>query len=103
MGKDQWKQFASGPVDKLDVEDLVQWAVKLRPRSVHDFKPLLILMQGLLQDFLDGKLKAYHKDMQELCCLLAEREEDSAAKIKEMSATMAEMHAKLQAVDWTKM
>ena len=102
--KDQWKGFASSSVDKkIDVEELVQWACKLRPRSVHDFKPLLILMQGLLKDFLHGKLDLFNIDVQELVSLTLEREAKSASKLKEMAETMAEMHARLESIDWEKL
>ena len=33
----------------MDVDELAAWAAGLAPRPIHAFKPMVILLQGLLQ------------------------------------------------------
>ncbi|KAK3279091.1 hypothetical protein CYMTET_13024 [Cymbomonas tetramitiformis] len=73
-GEPNWHTFASENVTPVDIEELVQWACHLRPRSIHDMKPLLILLQGLLKDLLGSQVKTYSNKMLSLQELLLERE-----------------------------
>jgi hypothetical protein len=46
-----WIKFTSADFKATaDIQELAAFVLKLRPRSVHDFKPMLQLLQGLLSD-----------------------------------------------------
>lgn len=48
-----WQQYCSEELVEVDLEFVRRWAVAMRPRSIHDLKPMLMLCQGLLRDFAD--------------------------------------------------
>ena len=50
---DLWQQFSSNPIESVDLEGIKKWAVAMRPRSIHDLKPMLMLCQALLRDVAD--------------------------------------------------
>eukprot|EP00892_Ulva_mutabilis_P009077 jgi/Ulvmu1/6541/UM003_0175.1 len=50
---DLWQQFSSNPIEKVDLEAIKKWAMAMRPRSIHDLKPMLMLCQSLLRDVAD--------------------------------------------------
>lgn len=50
---DLWQQFSSNPIESVDLEVIKKWAVAMRPRSIHDLKPMLMLCQSLLRDVAD--------------------------------------------------
>lgn len=52
-----WQQFSSSPIDAVDLDTIKMWAEAMRPRSIHDLKPMLMLCQSLLRD-----LASVHKD-----------------------------------------
>jgi hypothetical protein len=45
-----WHQFSSSPMEEVSLESIKKWAVAMRPRSIHDLKPMLMLCQALLRD-----------------------------------------------------
>ena len=45
-----WQQYCSGPIATVDLDFVRKWAIAMRPRSIHDLKPMLMLCQGLLKD-----------------------------------------------------
>jgi hypothetical protein len=45
-----WQQFSSSPIEEISLESIKKWAVTMRPRSIHDLKPMLMLCQALLRD-----------------------------------------------------
>lgn len=47
---DLWQQFSSSPIDTVDLDVIKMWAEAMRPRSIHDLKPMLMLCQSLLRD-----------------------------------------------------
>lgn len=47
---DLWQQFSSKPIQSVDLEGIKKWAIAMRPRSIHDLKPMLMLCQSLLRD-----------------------------------------------------
>lgn len=54
---DLWQQFSSSAIDSVDLNVIKMWAEAMRPRSIHDLKPMLMLCQSLLRD-----LASVHKD-----------------------------------------
>jgi hypothetical protein len=50
----------------VDVDELAAWAASLAPRSIHDFKPMVILLQGLLQLVINGRLRFFSGDVMDL-------------------------------------
>ena len=54
--EDLWGKLCPDPFAAQDMESLFSWACDVRPRSVQDVKPLLILVQSLLRDIISGKL-----------------------------------------------
>lgn len=50
---DLWQQFSSNPIETVDLDVIKKWAVAMRPRSIHDLKPMLMLCQALLRDVAD--------------------------------------------------
>ena len=59
---DLWQQFSSSPIDSVDLDVIKMWAEAMRPRSIHDLKPMLMLCQSLLRD-----LASLHKE--QLVCV----------------------------------
>eukprot|EP00854_Cymbomonas_tetramitiformis_P028853 gene28853-35833_t len=49
-----------------DVQDMCKYVAQLRPKSLQDFKPLLILCQSLLQDFMEGRRFLYSREIYEV-------------------------------------
>lgn len=49
-----------------DVQDMCKYVAQLRPKSLQDFKPLLILCQSLLQDFIEGRRFLYSREIFEM-------------------------------------
>jgi hypothetical protein len=47
---DLWQQFSSDPIEHVDLDVIKKWAEAMRPRSIHDLKPMLMLCQSLLRD-----------------------------------------------------
>ena len=39
-----------------------RWLKTIRPKSVHDLKPLLLLLQGTLERFVDGDVKFWSSE-----------------------------------------
>lgn len=54
---DLWQQFSSSPIESVDLDIIKMWAEAMRPRSIHDLKPMLMLCQSLLRD-----LASVHKE-----------------------------------------
>eukprot|EP00854_Cymbomonas_tetramitiformis_P000627 gene627-1058_t len=81
-------------VQPMDVEDLSDWVSKLRPRSIHDFKPLLILCQSLLSDLLSSKRELHSEKYDNLKHIYeAEHEEWHTEKLK-LQQEIADLKAK---------
>ncbi|KAK3288605.1 hypothetical protein CYMTET_3926, partial [Cymbomonas tetramitiformis] len=92
----EWAHFKSEKV--VDIEDLAKWVRTLVPRCKTDLKPLLILIQGVVQALLDKELKLYApqvNDLSEKLCLAnskikalrhinEEAVQDSKNKVKSM-------------------
>ncbi|KAK3272367.1 hypothetical protein CYMTET_19336, partial [Cymbomonas tetramitiformis] len=55
--KKTWDFWAPAPLNRMDTVEIVEWVRKLKPRTLHDLKPLLMLCQGLLGDFLHNRLQ----------------------------------------------
>ena len=47
----------------VDVDELAAWAAGLAPCPIHDFKPMVLLPQGLLQLVIKGRLRFYSADI----------------------------------------
>jgi hypothetical protein len=45
-----WQQYSSQPVTDVNLTSIKAWATAMRPRSIHDLKPMLMLCQALLRD-----------------------------------------------------
>ncbi|KAK3257120.1 hypothetical protein CYMTET_33781 [Cymbomonas tetramitiformis] len=59
-----WDRYAACKLQsRNEIDDMCEYVHKLRPRSLQDFKPLLILTQSLLQDFVDGKRRMFCEEM----------------------------------------
>jgi hypothetical protein len=59
-----WQQYSSVPIEAVDLKVIKQWATAMRPRSIHDLKPMLILCQALLRDMstvFEGEMDAAGK------------------------------------------
>ena len=55
-----WEKYSSREMgDVVDVQELANWALRLHPRSVQDFKPLFILLQGILKELLSGQMTTF--------------------------------------------
>ena len=68
-----WEKYSSREMgDVVDVQELANWALRLHPRSVQDFKPLFILLQGILKELLSGKMNTFSGELLELKDRLAE-------------------------------
>lgn len=53
--------------DKMrELKELGTWASHMRPMSVHDIRPLLILCQSLLNDIVQGKLETHLQELSDL-------------------------------------
>ncbi|KAK3232893.1 hypothetical protein CYMTET_56780, partial [Cymbomonas tetramitiformis] len=53
--------------DKMrELKELGTWASHMRPMSVHDIRPLLILCQSLLNDIIQGKLETHLQELSDL-------------------------------------
>jgi hypothetical protein len=64
---DLWQQFSSNPIQSADLQTIKKWVTSMRPRSIHDFKPLLMLCQALLKDLstiFDQQLSDGRAEMQ---------------------------------------
>jgi hypothetical protein len=64
---DLWQQFSSSPIDSVDLGTIKMWAEAMRPRSIHDLKPMLMLCQSLLRDLAlvhKAELVNVQEDMQ---------------------------------------
>ncbi|KAK3272125.1 hypothetical protein CYMTET_19561, partial [Cymbomonas tetramitiformis] len=62
-----WRQYATNELDVMnDVQDMCKYVAQLRPKSLQDFKPLLILCQSLLQDFMEGRRFLYSREIYEV-------------------------------------
>ncbi|KAK3285304.1 hypothetical protein CYMTET_7093 [Cymbomonas tetramitiformis] len=59
-----WENFRAEC--KVDVEEVASWVNSLKPRSIHDFKPLLILLQFVLRTLLRKELNFYSAQIQDL-------------------------------------
>ena len=67
-----WLKYSAREAEQaFDLQELAAWAVQLQPRGVQDMKPCFILMQGLLKDILQEKLRGYSGEMQEVLGLIA--------------------------------
>ena len=74
IGDKAWEKFQSLNAEgqgTIDISELADWASRIAPRSVHDLKPLLILMQGLLQHLCGNMLTAYSGEVLELKATVA--------------------------------
>ena len=61
----KWREFATD--DKLvDVDELARWLKTVRPKSVHDLKPLLLLLQGTLEKLVDGDVQFWSGECADL-------------------------------------
>ncbi|KAK3240364.1 hypothetical protein CYMTET_49791, partial [Cymbomonas tetramitiformis] len=60
-----WAHWAPAPLDEVDSMELLTWVRQLRPRTVHDVKPLFMLVQCLLGDVLHNRLKVHVKGAEE--------------------------------------
>eukprot|EP00873_Tetraselmis_striata_P013824 jgi/Tetstr1/434088/TSEL_023232.t1 len=94
-----WYQYASQSLSEMDLHKLRDWASKLRPRSIQDLKPMLILCQALLKDLLFGKLATMEKEMMEATERMGREHESALAsqqsKMEVMRKEMARVHAEL--------
>lgn len=45
-----WQQYSSDAIAAADLSTIKAWATAMRPRSIHDLKPMLMLCQALLRD-----------------------------------------------------
>ncbi|KAK3262360.1 hypothetical protein CYMTET_28780 [Cymbomonas tetramitiformis] len=64
-----WIDYGIGDVrlrQDMDIHKMCDWIAKLRPRSIQDFKPILILTQSILKDVMDGKLRIYTKEIERI-------------------------------------
>ncbi|KAK3233163.1 hypothetical protein CYMTET_56526 [Cymbomonas tetramitiformis] len=92
---DLWNSYCTRSLkEPMDVEDLSDWVSKLRPRSIHDFKPLLILCQSLLSDLLSSKRELHSEKYDNLKHIYeAEHEEWHTEKLK-LQQEIADLKAK---------
>lgn len=68
-----WMDYGIGDVrlrQDMDIHKMCDWIAKLRPRSILDFKPILILTQSILKDVMDGKLRIYTKEIERIKAVL---------------------------------
>jgi hypothetical protein len=64
---DLWQQFSSSPIESVDLNTVKMWAEAMRPRSIHDLKPMLMLCQSLLKDLASvhkAEMLRMQEDMQ---------------------------------------
>ena len=61
----QWGKFSTDD-NAVDVVELARWLKNVRPKSVQDLKPLLLLLQGTLTKFVDGDIKFWSSEAAEL-------------------------------------
>ena len=40
-----WQQYSSAPIEAIGLQSVRAWATAMRPRSIHDLKPMLMLCQ----------------------------------------------------------
>mmetsp|Transcript_27371 Transcript_27371/g.93416 ORF Transcript_27371/g.93416 Transcript_27371/m.93416 type:complete len:1616 (-) Transcript_27371:84-4931(-) len=84
-----WDKYNSIELgDTVDIQELTNWATKLAPRTVHDLKPLVVFLQGLLEKVLSGKMKffaaeilALKQQLDALQRLLEEQQEEYEANL----------------------
>eukprot|EP00854_Cymbomonas_tetramitiformis_P004053 gene4053-5026_t len=79
----------------VDIDDLAKWVNSLSPKSIHDFKPLIVLLQSILKvmiqkelDFFSGTIKRFEQQLAEAMQLIQEQEfriEDLLRQLQEMS------------------
>eukprot|EP00854_Cymbomonas_tetramitiformis_P019459 gene19459-23267_t len=51
---------------KVDIDELSYWVKSLKPSSVHDFKPLLVLLQAVVKSLVDKELSFFSGTIAEL-------------------------------------
>lgn len=60
-----WSHWAPAPLHRMDTLEMLMWVRQLKPRTVNDMKPLLLLCQCLLGDVLHNKIEIHMKRLQE--------------------------------------
>ncbi|XRB00993.1 hypothetical protein NFJ02_10g03430 [Pycnococcus provasolii] len=94
IGDDLWKRFqtinAEG-MGTVDINELAMWASRVAPRSIHDLKPLLILMQGLLQHLCSNRLNIYSGEVIELKSAMSKLRLSEQMMQKQLEEAMAEV------------
>ncbi|KAK3269631.1 hypothetical protein CYMTET_21936, partial [Cymbomonas tetramitiformis] len=55
--------WCPAPISQMDAYELLVWTRQLRPRTVHDVKPLFMLCQCLLGDLLNNELEIHVKSI----------------------------------------
>ncbi|KAK3257435.1 hypothetical protein CYMTET_33477 [Cymbomonas tetramitiformis] len=68
--KEEWKDFQSQM--EVDFESLAKWVNALTPKSIHDFKPLIVLLQSILKVLLNKEFAFFSSRIRELEALLEE-------------------------------
>ncbi|CAD7696646.1 unnamed protein product, partial [Ostreobium quekettii] len=53
-------------METMDLGGIKEWVCKMRPRTIHDLKPLLILCQGLLRDAVEFAWSSQNRRLEEL-------------------------------------
>lgn len=90
---DLWQQFSSNPIETVDLEVIKKWAMAMRPRSIHDLKPMLMLCQALLRDVAG----VYSNRLDEAKVELANevQEQLQAAQVQHHSQSQVRQHARM--------
>lgn len=87
----EWLNYKSQLCGPIDVHKLAQWVSDVRPRTVHDLKPLFILMQGILKSTLNNEVQFHLKDASQLRLALYEAHES----IEEMERSIRDLQSRL--------
>ncbi|KAK3285891.1 hypothetical protein CYMTET_6523 [Cymbomonas tetramitiformis] len=87
----EWLNYKSQLCGPIDVHKLAQWVSDVRPRTVHDLKPLFILMQGILKSTLNNEVQFHLKDASQLRIALYEAHEN----IEEMERIILNLKERL--------
>ena len=80
--------------EQIGLDDFAAFVLSLRPRCVHDFKPMCYLLQSLLQNVINGKIQFFNDELRRLrdeilrMSKLAE-DRDAENKSKNMSSIIA--------------
>eukprot|EP00239_Pterosperma_sp_CCMP1384_P011580 CAMPEP_0197863568 /NCGR_PEP_ID=MMETSP1438-20131217/41096_1 /TAXON_ID=1461541 /ORGANISM="Pterosperma sp., Strain CCMP1384" /LENGTH=582 /DNA_ID=CAMNT_0043481515 /DNA_START=119 /DNA_END=1864 /DNA_ORIENTATION=- len=75
MEKTTWDKIKHSKTVAL--EDLTNWVDRLRPRSVHDFKPLFVLVKGVMRVVLERELDFFSEELINLRQRLKLQEEEN--------------------------